>query len=356
MRISISVIIPIFNVEKYVRRCLESVMAQDDANADIECVIVDDCSPDDSMTIVKQMISVYEGNICFKLLAHYRNRGLSAARNTGLMNATGKYVFFIDSDDYLMPDSFQYFLENLERHHNVDMIMGNVTNCKGGNLLIHHTQDPQLLDDCNVFVPDMFRHRIYLYAWNKLIRKDILMNNHILFVEGILYEDQCWSYDLFSHLSSILVLPKVTYVYENNPLSIVNTAFTQEKADLVIRSYTLSTNKMLDKPPVGEHYRLNISVDYLLFMMNYLMNGVDVQLRSSVSDAIANDFLEVRKRLIVRSLKYGRLLLSFFFFLLFPPLCYVQRIHFFRHHYYQIEVALNKICHMTDFLHSKNRL
>ena len=112
--INVSFIIPIYNVEQYVLRCFMSLLAQETAEANIECVVVDDCSPDNSMNIVNQIVSDYEGNIQFEVLTHDKNRGLSAARNTGLKHAAGDYIYFVDSDDYLMPNSLQYFLDNLK--------------------------------------------------------------------------------------------------------------------------------------------------------------------------------------------------------------------------------------------------
>jgi glycosyltransferase involved in cell wall biosynthesis len=221
-----------------------SLLTQGSAGANIECVVVDDCSPDRSMNIVNQIISDYKGNIQFKVLTHDKNRGLSAARNTGLKHAAGDYIYFVDSDDYLMPNSLQYFLDNLKVYPDVDIVMGNAKNCKSGDLLIHHIQETLLIDDPNMFFQLMLRHQIYLYAWNKLIRRDFLVKHQLLFEEGIIYEDQCWSYELFSHVSSVLMLPKVTYVYENNPMSIVNTSFTPERSDLVLKSYAISISKI----------------------------------------------------------------------------------------------------------------
>ena len=354
--ISISVIIPIYNVEQYVQRCMQSLLTQTISDVEIECIVVDDCGQDGSMGVVRQMITDYHGSIHFEIVCHNQNRGLSAARNTGLFHASGDYVFFMDSDDYLMPDSFQYFLENLKQYPDVDIIMGNVKSCKGGDLLIHHIQEPWLIDDCNVFFRRMLHHQIYLYAWNKLIRRVVLIDYNILFEEGILFEDQCWSYELFSHLSSILLLPQVTYVYENNPSSIVNTAFSSERGELVLRSYTISINKMLDNPPDPKRYRLNMTVDYLLFMMNFLMNGVDVHSRCPVSAETSKVFRKTKQRILYRSMRYGRILLLCFFLLLFRPLNYLQKARVFRHHYYDIESMVNKVCHLSDFLHRKNKI
>lgn len=353
---SISVIIPIHNVEQYVQRCMQSLLTQTISNAEIECIVVDDCGQDGSMGIIRQMIADYRGPIHFEVVCHDKNRGLSAARNTGLFHASGDYVFFIDSDDYLMPDSLHYIFENLKQHPNVDMVIGNVKNCKGGDMMIKKIKNPWLIDDCNVFFRRMLHHQIYLYAWNKLIRRSLLMKNHILFIEGIIYEDQAWSYKLFSHISSILLLPQVTYVYEYNPQSIVNKSFSPAMADLSVKSWTASVNDMLDNPPEPSRYSCNMTVGYLLFMGYFLMNGVDMQFQYPISKGVSRDFLIVRRRLLLRSFRYGRLLLACFFLLLFRPFSYLQRMGLFRRHYYDIESVMNILAHRTDFMHSKNRI
>ncbi len=94
---SISIIIPVYNVEKYIRHCIESVMTQDTAGADVECIVVNDCTPDGSMAIVNDMIASYHGSIHFVVLHHRENKELSAARNTGEAYAKGDFILFIPS-------------------------------------------------------------------------------------------------------------------------------------------------------------------------------------------------------------------------------------------------------------------
>lgn len=354
--VSISIIIPIYNVEVYIRRCLESVMIQEFDGATVECILIDDCTPDQSMAIVKSMVSEYKGPISFVLLKHKVNRGLSAARNTGILCAKSDYVFFMDSDDYIMPNSLQYFLDNQAKYQDVDILIGNAINRKANNNLINNVQGACLMTDRDLFFQRMLQHKIYLYAWNKLIKRDVLMRYHIFFEEGILYEDQCWSYLLFSKVSSLLLLSQVTYVYEYNPNSIVHTTFTLGNANKAVWSYTVSTNRMLDCPPDPFSFHINLTVDYLLFMANFLMNGVDVLSRFEISDEIAHDFRAVRFRILSRSLRYGRLLLFCFFLILFPPLSHIQKLRLFRHHYYDLELIVNRLCHMTDFIHKKSRI
>lgn len=354
--VSISIIIPVYNVEQYVRRCVESIMTQDTANATLECIIIDDCSPDKSMSIVQTLVSEYHGAIRFEILKHNVNRGLSAARNNGIMHANGDFVLFVDSDDYLMPGSIQYFLDNLSLYPDVDMMMGNVKECKSGNSFINDIQEPLLIDDPDIFFSRVLHHQLYLYAWNKLIKRQLLIDNDIFFVEGILYEDQCWSYQLFSQISSVLLLPHLTYVYEHNQNSIVNTTFTSGNADKVVWSYTVSINKLLDNPPSPNRYKTNMSPSYLLFMLHFAMNGVDVLSRFPIASEIAKDFLDMRLSLLTRSLRYGRLLISCFCLLAFYPFSFVQKLRLFRHHFYDIESVINRLSHLTDFMHNKIRI
>ena len=94
----ISVIIPVYNVAPYIAACLQSVMRQT-AQAALECILVDDCGPDNSMEVVNETLKSYNGPVDFKIVRHTQNRGLSAARNTGMAAATGDYIYFLDSDD-----------------------------------------------------------------------------------------------------------------------------------------------------------------------------------------------------------------------------------------------------------------
>ena len=351
----ISIIIPVYNVEKYVRRCLESVMTQKTNGNDVECLIIDDASQDGSMGIVREMVEAYHGDIRFNIITHNKNMGLSMARNTGVMEARNDYILFIDSDDCLMPDGLSLLAEQAMKNPEVDVIIGNTLHQKSGQVLQHNVKEERLYATPDEIYQRMLRHKINLYAWNKLIRSSLLTDNNIFFLSGILYEDQAWSYQLFSHASKVLLLPQVTYIYEDNPESIVNTTFTPERADLTLRSYSVSTTYMLDNPPDKSRYHYNMAVDYLLFINYFMMKGVDLIFRCPVSPDAIHEFRLVRGRLMHRSLCCGRLLLSLFFMLLFTPMSYMQRLRLFRRNYHKIETMVNRLSHMTDFLHNKKR-
>lgn len=350
--VRISVIIPVYHVAPYVQRCLESVVTQDMAGSDLECIVVDDCGQDDSMTIVRQLVAAYQGPVHFVLTGHEQNRGLSAARNTGLQAATGDYVLFVDSDDYLLPGSIACFVQHLHRYPSADMLVGNVKNCKDGSLLLHDLQEPWLIGNPEVFARRVLRQQIYLYAWNKLIRRSLLMEREITFLEGILYEDIAWSYSLLHCVNTVVLLPQVTYVYEDNHQSIVNTTLSAGRIDDVIRSYCVTAQVLLDEPVDRGRYRRNMVVDYLLYVGRVLMNASDLLARHDGSSH-KGAFGAARRRLMRRTLYGGRLLLASFFLLLYPPLDRLKQWRFFRHHYYDLERLTGRLARLTDFLHRR---
>ena len=113
------------NVEKYVAECLNSVISQTYDHSKIECIIVNDCTTDDSMDIVYEIIKKYDGGMSFIICRHEHNEGLSAARNTGIEVAKGNYIFFIDSDDYIYPNSLELLLNASKIYGYSDMVVGN---------------------------------------------------------------------------------------------------------------------------------------------------------------------------------------------------------------------------------------
>ena len=105
----VSIIIPVYNVEAYIEDCIASVMAQD--YEQLEVLIVDDCTPDQSISIVEKMISGYEGPHTYRIIRHAKNGGQSAARNSGISEAAGELIYFLDSDDYICEKAISNLVE-----------------------------------------------------------------------------------------------------------------------------------------------------------------------------------------------------------------------------------------------------
>ena len=238
----VSVIIPVYNVEAYVERCLHSVVAQ--KQIALEVIVVDDCGTDSSMNIVKR---VFEQVACSHRIEHHtRNRGLSAARNTGLDVARGKYVYFLDSDDWLKDETVLWQLVEIAENNQSVCVVGEYQDCESssGKIMsipyqygkLHQLHTSAEVVDCFV------NNRIPVTAWNKLVRRDFLQENRLYFEEGILHEDSLWTFQLMSRLPSLTLLPEVTYCYALNPESMMN-----KMDETKIKRRTDSSVVVLDK-------------------------------------------------------------------------------------------------------------
>ncbi len=226
----VSIVIPVYNVEAYIGECVASVMAQ--TYPAIECILVDDCSPDNSMAIAEGMIAAYTGPVEFRLLRHERNRGVSAARNIGTQAATGEYLYYLDSDDYITPDCIETLVRVTAKYPGVDVVQGNLIAsdregvrypdlCKG---------DPPEYTRGNRQIRENFAIVRYLQwtVWNKLIRLEVARQNNLAFVEGEIYEDILWLFNLAGVIDSIAFCKSRTYFYRSWEGSLVNSSTTKQ--------------------------------------------------------------------------------------------------------------------------------
>jgi len=230
-RVSVSVVIPVYNVALYVERCIKSVMQQT-LEAD-ECIIVDDCSEDDSIVRCQRMIEAYRGKTRFTILHHKQNRGLSAARNTGTEHATGEYIYYLDSDDEISLDCLEKLVAPIGDDSKVEMVIGDYKT--------YYSIDSRYFKKDLVKVSNFFRNSpnelqrkeavINWYyhkkgprpdqGWNKLLRLSFIKENKLYFREGLLYEDLLWSHYLFNSLSHVVFVPSITYIHYTRPGSIM---------------------------------------------------------------------------------------------------------------------------------------
>lgn len=329
---TISVIIPVYKVQKYIRRCLESVISQKCDRFFIECLIIDDCSPDDSMTIVNDVISSYQGNsIIFKLLRHQENRGLSEARNTGIKAATGDFIYFIDSDDHIMENTFKSFVSQFVRYPTVDVVVGNsfgVENSFLSNTLVipnHITS--RYIDDKRKIVEMVLRRQIDRHAWNKLVRRSLFIDNDLYFDAGLLYEDVTWSYKLYSSVSSVLIVPGLTYMYEYNPSSIVHTS--SERSNRMVWSFTFISDKILKNPPVINGKKTFFTAHHL-FVHYWLLQAIDLYEKYGAEQDTVRKLNSVKRALLKDAVCHVRPFMALFFLIMFFPFILLLRSRLFR--------------------------
>lgn len=218
----ISVIIPVYNVEKYITRCLQSVISQ--SYQDIEIILVDDQGSDDSMAIAEAFLSTIP-NLKYRIEHHAINLGLSEARNTGIYVASGEYIYFLDSDDWLPKNAFEKLVKRAKETQ-AFCVVGEYTNCvdttaEALSVPYHYAHD-LLLDDNAKVISSFCSKALPVTAWNKLVKRDFLLKNQLFFEKGIYHEDCLWTFQLIAALPSLAVVSDSTYCYSMNPNSIMN--------------------------------------------------------------------------------------------------------------------------------------
>lgn len=211
---NISVIIPVYNVEKYIERCLRSVMNQTFTEG-VECIIVNDCTPDNSMKIAEKLINEYKGSILFRIISHKQNKGIAATRNTGLEAATGTYIQYIDSDDYIEPMMLEkMYKEALQTDADIiicDYII-EINNKQRYSNLIHKNTTRE-------YFKDILIDAVPAFIWNKLFKR-ALFTQHQFFIPNevkSMGEDFIINTFAFYYANKIVSLPKpyIHYCREN---------------------------------------------------------------------------------------------------------------------------------------------
>ena len=223
----VSIIIPVYNVEPYISACLHSVMNQT-YTGELECIIVDDQGTDSSMAVAEREVNAYNGKVCFKIIHREKNGGLSAARNTGIRQATGDYLYFLDSDDEITPDCIALLAEKAASLQ-PDFVIGGYrvtgTNKKYPSL---NLPDGTFLQGEDI-IKTYSQSKWYMMAWGKLVNRKFLTDKDLYFKEGLLHEDELWSFQLACLAQSMAVVNKETYVYKVREGSITENAKTAER-------------------------------------------------------------------------------------------------------------------------------
>lgn len=208
----VSIVIPVYNVEHYIGECFDSIVAQT-YSGDMECLFVDDCGTDNSVRLLEDRIENYKGKIKFEIIHMVHNSGPSCARNQGILHATGDYVLFVDSDDTLFPNAIAQMVVLAEKHPGVDVVQSFAKSSLGwlryeGKSLPEYSSDSRWLKSTM-----LQRLVIPMTVWNKLIRRQMVMENHLFFEEGIAYEDELWNFMLAKYVRDMAFCKNLTYEY-----------------------------------------------------------------------------------------------------------------------------------------------
>lgn len=215
--------IPVYNVEPYIEKCLLSVLNQTYTN--LEILVVDDLGTDHSMEIVDSLQKSHPHGGLIRVVSHEKNKGVGEARNTAIRECKGKYLYFIDSDDYMEPNAIQLLVEQAEKYDTDVAIASHrrVALGSGEELPTYQYTEYQLIQGKDTFanyVCQDLRWHIAIVVWNILFSVDFLRKNNILFY-GRKDEDALFLSDYYSEVNTAVIMPDITYNYVSRPDSIM---------------------------------------------------------------------------------------------------------------------------------------
>ena len=221
---NISVVVPVYNVEKYVETCIQSIL--DQTYTDFELILVDDGATDTSGTICDNF-AAKDNRI---IVIHKKNGGLSDARNTGIQQASGKYLIFVDSDDFIEKNTLQDTFLLAEQHQADVVVFGyyaDVLN-KNGAIQSHKNsgKDNILADPISIAKQVVFLKRNFVFdsSCNKLYLTDVIKKNNIWMPKGEIFEDTAFNTALLPHINKMIITSNCYYHYmQRNANRITNT-------------------------------------------------------------------------------------------------------------------------------------
>ena len=265
----VSIIIPIYNVAPYIADCLQSVLAQ--KYSSLEVILVNDVTPDDSMMQAAPWIEKLQERFEVKVVNHTKNRGLSAARNTGMEVATGDWIYFLDSDDEITPNCIGLLVAKAAEHSDVDFVIGNVK-------IVGSTWNFPLKCDPYVTGNEYILHNYTTYQWymmavNRLYKKTYLQQYKMTFKEGLLHEDELYSFQVATTARAMAAVYEDTYIYKvRNVGSITATKYKLKNLEDILYTNQVKLAYMAEQYQTGIRaipytYGLDILYNYSLSLM-----------------------------------------------------------------------------------------
>lgn len=232
--VQVSIIVPVFNACTFIRKCMDSVIVQTMTEG-LECILIDDCSTDESVKVINDYIN--ENNckgISFRLLRQDHNQGPSAARNRGIREARGGYLFFLDADDTIPPDCIELLYE-LARKYDADYVQGkyNVNDNEGASCDTLRDENenkngksglPEFMDDRREIKRLLLNHnKIQFTPHNRLVRRKMIIDNDLFFNEEIkVREDFLWMTFVAKYVERFAFCEVPTYNRGYNENSLTN--------------------------------------------------------------------------------------------------------------------------------------
>lgn len=245
----ISFIIPVYNVEKYISRCLDSIYALKMGLEQFEILCIDDCSPDKSVSIIEDYRKKHNN---LHLIRHYKNGRQGAARNTGIRNAKGEYCMFVDADDSLPTINNIIDIVSYMKEYDIELLLGkaNVIRSNGEITTWGHPpiNESIIMEGHEIFINEEIHRIAFGVVWLGIYKTD-LIRRIPPFLENIQYEDTDWTLRCAYEARLLQYKPIVLYNYYNNPSTTtttksINSLIARIKQSLRLYDWALTTSKL----------------------------------------------------------------------------------------------------------------
>lgn len=271
----VSILVPIYNVEKFIRRCVESLMDQSYKN--IEYIFVNDNTPDNSIDILKEVINKHPERTNWRIINHSENKGLAASRNTGIENAKGEWITFVDSDDFLDKNAIEYLITNAI-DNNSEIAIGEFSIITSKEIYKYNRpkQEYEKLD----YIQTLLRwNEIDLTLWGKIFKRDLFIKNNIKSHNGYNFgEDFAVTPRLCYYANKITFVNKVVYYYENSNYGSYCKQISMASIDSLIFIASFIVDFFKEKPEYSSYKRhLYIGLTRMKLWMcnNHYINDIN---------------------------------------------------------------------------------
>lgn len=234
---------PIYNVAPYVEKSLLSALNQTFSN--IEYLLIDDKGMDGSMDIVRRIISVHPRGKDVRIIDQEYNQGTAAARNAMVANASGEYLFIMDSDDIISSNCIDILYQKMKQY-SVDFVAGSFKRRDwDGNLLSGGYQYKNTLVEEGDYAVAEYRygqgHDIYVATWNKLYRTQFLRSNNIRCIDGYMIDDVWFTYQVIMYARSCYLVSDCTLFYTYNPNSVTSVRYSEKLSEQYVGTLSLKS-------------------------------------------------------------------------------------------------------------------
>ncbi len=247
-QVKISVIVPVYNVEKFLPECLDSLKNQ--SMQELEFICINDGSTDNSLEILNRYAEFDKRFI----IISQKNGGLSAARNTGLKYAKGDYIYFIDSDDLIAPEHLEN-MYNAAIKQNADLVVNEnfVPFCD--EIPLNPRVTEVFADGIYDVTPEYIlqRHK-NVTVWTKLYKKSLILDNNISFPVGLIYEDQYFYFVTMPYAKKVVQCNTGMYYYRQSAGSIVAKAKSQKRCYDIFKIFELIYNFYKERDLLGKYF------------------------------------------------------------------------------------------------------